>query len=147
MDLSLALGTSGSAPAVQTAGFLCTAYPLPAVGPGSVRCPLGPFSRLTCRVLTPAVYPDGRVCISILHAPGDDPMGYESSAERWSPVQSVEKILLSVVSMLAGNGLRPPWPGGGSQAARGCISVLIQSSLYKSFLFVVDLLCCFLLFH
>lgn len=50
----------------------------------------------------PTVYPDGRVCISILHAPGDDPMGYESSAERWSPVQSVEKILLSVVSMLAG---------------------------------------------
>ena len=49
-----------------------------------------------------AVYSDGRVCISILHAPGDDPMGYESSAERWSPVQSVEKILLSVVSMLAG---------------------------------------------
>lgn len=49
-----------------------------------------------------SVYPDGRVCISILHAPGDDPMGYESSAERWSPVQSVEKILLSVVSMLAG---------------------------------------------
>jgi ubiquitin-protein ligase len=49
-----------------------------------------------------AVYADGRVCISILHAPGDDPMGYESSAERWSPVQSVEKILLSVVSMLAG---------------------------------------------
>ena len=48
------------------------------------------------------VYPDGRVCISILHAPGDDPLGYESSAERWSPVQSVEKILLSVVSMLAG---------------------------------------------
>uniref|UniRef100_G1KHM0 UBC core domain-containing protein n=1 Tax=Anolis carolinensis TaxID=28377 RepID=G1KHM0_ANOCA len=37
-----------------------------------------------------SVYPDGRVCISILHAPGDDPMGYESSAERWSPVQSVE---------------------------------------------------------
>ncbi len=26
---------------------------------------------------------------------------YEHSSERWSPVQSVEKILLSVVSMLA----------------------------------------------
>jgi ubiquitin-conjugating enzyme E2 G2 len=26
---------------------------------------------------------------------------YESSDERWSPVQSVEKILISVVSMLA----------------------------------------------
>ncbi|VDK43619.1 unnamed protein product [Taenia asiatica] len=47
------------------------------------------------------VYPDGRVCISILHTPGNDPLGYESPAERWSPVQSVEKILLSVVSMLA----------------------------------------------
>ena len=48
------------------------------------------------------MYTDGRVCISILHSPGDDPLGYETSAERWSPVQSVEKILLSVVSMLAG---------------------------------------------
>ena len=47
------------------------------------------------------VYPDGRVCISILHPPGDDPTGYESSSERWSPVQSIEKILISVVSMLA----------------------------------------------
>ena len=51
------------------------------------------------------VYTDGRVCISILHSPGDDPLGYETSAERWSPVQSVEKILLSVVSMLAGKPL------------------------------------------
>ncbi|KAJ3124834.1 Ubiquitin-conjugating enzyme E2 G2 [Physocladia obscura] len=49
----------------------------------------------------PNVYDDGRVCISILHAPGDDPLGYELASERWSPVQSVEKILLSVVSMLA----------------------------------------------
>jgi ubiquitin-conjugating enzyme E2 G2 len=47
------------------------------------------------------VYQDGTVCISILHAPGDDPNMYESSSERWSPVQSVEKILLSVLSMLA----------------------------------------------
>ena len=36
-----------------------------------------------------------------MHAPGDDPNQYESSSERWSPVQSVEKILLSVISMLA----------------------------------------------
>ena len=48
------------------------------------------------------VYSDGRVCISILHTPGEDPLGYESPAERWSPVQSIEKILLSVISMLAG---------------------------------------------
>jgi ubiquitin-protein ligase len=49
-----------------------------------------------------AVYPDGNVCISILHNPGDDPMMYEQASERWSPVQSVEKVLLSVISMLAG---------------------------------------------
>ncbi|MCO5562950.1 putative QRI8-E2 ubiquitin-conjugating enzyme [Meira miltonrushii] len=49
----------------------------------------------------PNVYPDGTVCISILHAAGDDPNMYESSSERWSPVQSIEKILLSVLSMLA----------------------------------------------
>ena len=55
----------------------------------------------TC-CLPPVVYPDGRVCISILHTPGDDPMGYELPVERWSPVQSGEKVLLSVVSMLAG---------------------------------------------
>ena len=63
----------------------------------------GPGSLYSDNLFILAVYPDGKVCISILHAPGDDPMGYETSAERWSPVQSVEKILLSVVSMLAGN--------------------------------------------
>ncbi|XP_064646514.1 ubiquitin-conjugating enzyme E2 G2-like [Lineus longissimus] len=60
-----------------------------------------PKMKFTCDLFHPNIYQDGRVCISILHAPGDDPMGYETSAERWSPVQSVEKILLSVVSMLA----------------------------------------------
>ncbi|CCK73068.1 E2 ubiquitin-conjugating protein UBC7 KNAG_0M02150 [Huiozyma naganishii CBS 8797] len=52
-------------------------------------------------VLHPNVYPNGEVCISILHAPGEDPNQYELAEERWSPVQSVEKILLSVVSMLS----------------------------------------------
>jgi ubiquitin-conjugating enzyme E2 G2 len=47
------------------------------------------------------VYPTGLVCISILHAPGDDPNHYEQASERWSPIQSVEKILISVMSMLA----------------------------------------------
>jgi len=60
-----------------------------------------PKMQFTGEIFHPNIYPDGRVCISILHAPGEDPMGYESSAERWSPVQSVEKVLLSVVSMLA----------------------------------------------
>lgn len=36
-----------------------------------------------------AVYSDGRVCISILHPPGDDPSGYELASERWTPVHTV----------------------------------------------------------
>lgn len=60
-----------------------------------------PVMRFTSPMFHPNIYPDGRVCISILHPPGDDPSGYELSSERWSPVQSVEKILLSVLSMLA----------------------------------------------
>jgi ubiquitin-conjugating enzyme E2 G1 len=49
----------------------------------------------------PNVYPDGRVCISILHDAGEDPMGYERASERWSPVQTVETIMLSIISMLS----------------------------------------------
>lgn len=60
-----------------------------------------PTMRFLSPIYHPNVYKDGRVCISILHQPGDDPMMYESSTERWSPVQSVEKILMSVLSMLA----------------------------------------------
>lgn len=48
----------------------------------------------------PNVYEDGRVCISILHPPEEDQYGYESASERWSPVQTPETILISVVSVL-----------------------------------------------
>lgn len=47
------------------------------------------------------VYENGDVCISILHPPEEDKFGYESAAERWSPVQTPETILLSVISMLS----------------------------------------------
>ncbi|XP_068217283.1 ubiquitin-conjugating enzyme E2 G2 isoform X1 [Palaemon carinicauda] len=80
--------------------FECGVFPAKLIFPPDY--PLSPPKmQFTCEMFHPNIYSDGRVCISILHAPGDDPMGYESSAERWSPVQSVEKILLSVVSMLA----------------------------------------------
>ena len=49
----------------------------------------------------PKVYQNGDVCISILHPPEEDKYGYESAAERWSPVQTPETILLSVISMLS----------------------------------------------
>ncbi|KAK0264959.1 ubiquitin conjugating enzyme Ubc7/UbcP3 [Friedmanniomyces endolithicus] len=60
-----------------------------------------PTMRFLGSVWHPNVYPNGVVCISILHAPGDDPNHYEQASERWSPIQSVEKILISVMSMIA----------------------------------------------
>lgn len=64
--------------------------------------PLGPPSlKFDPPLLHPNIYADGTVCISILHPPGEDPNQYERPEERWSPVQSIEKILLSVMSMLA----------------------------------------------
>ncbi|KAJ3843313.1 ubiquitin-conjugating enzyme [Lentinula raphanica] len=49
----------------------------------------------------PNIYPDGVVCVSILHAPGDDQYGYEDAGERWMPVHTVESILISVISLLS----------------------------------------------
>jgi len=50
----------------------------------------------------PNVYEDGKVCISILHPPGEDEMNAQESAdERWRPILGVEQILMSVVSMLS----------------------------------------------
>ncbi|KAK9843935.1 hypothetical protein WJX84_002492 [Apatococcus fuscideae] len=60
-----------------------------------------PTCRFTSEMWHPNVYTDGRVCISILHNPGDDPHGYENASERWSPVQSVETIMISIISMLS----------------------------------------------
>ncbi|XP_057970880.1 ubiquitin-conjugating enzyme E2 7-like isoform X2 [Malania oleifera] len=60
-----------------------------------------PSVRFTSEIWHPNVYPDGRVCISILHPPGDDPNGYELASERWSPVHTVESIVLSIISMLS----------------------------------------------
>lgn len=54
-----------------------------------------------CRPLYhPNIYKDGKLCISILHAPGEDAMSGESAAERWSPAQRVESVLLSIISLL-----------------------------------------------
>nr|XP_010910426.1 ubiquitin-conjugating enzyme E2 7-like [Elaeis guineensis] len=48
-----------------------------------------PEVRFMSEMWHPNVYTDGRMCISILHAPGDDPHGYEKASERWLPVHTV----------------------------------------------------------
>jgi len=61
---------------------------------------LPPSLQFTSEFWHPNVYPDGRVCISILHAPGEDAMSGELPEERWLPTQTVGTVLLSVISML-----------------------------------------------
>lgn len=71
--------------------------------------PLSPPSmRFTSEMWHPNIYKDGRVCISILHQPGDDPMHYESADERWGPLQSIDKVLLSISSMLGDPNVNSP---------------------------------------
>ncbi|TFK69774.1 ubiquitin-conjugating enzyme [Pluteus cervinus] len=62
---------------------------------------LPPKMRFITPMWHPNIYPDGLVCVSILHAPGDDQYGYEDAGERWLPVHTVESILVSVISLLS----------------------------------------------
>ena len=48
-----------------------------------------PKMRFTSKMWHPNIYDDGTVCISILHAPGEDQYGYERAAERWLPHRGV----------------------------------------------------------
>lgn len=59
-----------------------------------------PAFQFTRPLYHPNIYADGKLCISILHAPGDDEMSGELAAERWSPAQRVESVLLSIISLL-----------------------------------------------
>ncbi|KAJ6476253.1 ubiquitin-conjugating enzyme [Mycena sanguinolenta] len=62
---------------------------------------LPPKMRFITPMWHPNIYSDGVVCVSILHAPGEDQYGYEDAGERWMPVHTVESILLSVISLLS----------------------------------------------
>eukprot|EP01132_Coremiostelium_polycephalum_P002520 gene2520-3120_t len=62
--------------------------------------PSPPKMKFTTEMWHPNVYINGDVCISILHE-GEDIYGYEKANERWTPVHTVESILVSVISMLS----------------------------------------------
>jgi len=56
----------------------------------------------------PNVYYDGRVCISILHPPGEDETSGERPEERWRPCQTVSTVLISVISLLSDPNISSP---------------------------------------
>ena len=55
----------------------------------------------------PNIYPDGKVCISILHE-GKDEWGYEHISERWNPSHSINSVLMSILSMLPNPNFESP---------------------------------------
>lgn len=60
-----------------------------------------PDFRITSSFWHPNVYSNGRFCISILHAPGEDDLNSEESAlMRWTPVRTISSVLLSIMSLL-----------------------------------------------
>lgn len=58
-------------------------------------------------ILHPNIYPDGRVCISILHE-GTDQFGYEKDIERWLPTHGINTIMISIISMLSSPNFESP---------------------------------------
>ncbi|KAI0995637.1 hypothetical protein K3495_g12543 [Podosphaera aphanis] len=59
-----------------------------------------PTFKFLLPIYHPNIYPDGKVCISILHAAGEDEQSGELACERWSSVQSVESVLRSILLLL-----------------------------------------------
>ena len=68
-----------------------------------------PEMKFISKMWHPNIYPDGKVCISILHAPGVDEMNSQEKAEeRWRPILGVESVLMSVISMLNDPNIESP---------------------------------------
>lgn len=68
-----------------------------------------PEMKFISKMWHPNIYPDGKVCISILHAPGTDQMNSQELAEeRWRPILGVESVLISVISMLNDPNIESP---------------------------------------
>jgi len=64
---------------------------------------------LTPNFWHPNVYPDGKVCISILHEAKEDQFNeQEKMSEKWRPILGVEAVLVSVLSLLSNPNFESP---------------------------------------
>lgn len=59
-----------------------------------------PKFRFLRPITHPNIYPDGQLCISILHSAGEDLMSGEDAGERWTPLQGAESVLRSILLLL-----------------------------------------------
>jgi ubiquitin-conjugating enzyme E2 G1 len=87
----------GPADTLYEGGFFKAQLDFPSTFPN-----MPPEMTFKCDMWHPNVYEDGKVCISILHPPGEDVFNQQESAEeRWRPVLGVEQIIVSVLSILS----------------------------------------------
>eukprot|EP01123_Difflugia_compressa_P005126 TRINITY_DN1670_c0_g2_i1.p1 TRINITY_DN1670_c0_g2~~TRINITY_DN1670_c0_g2_i1.p1 ORF type:complete len:241 (-),score=37.64 TRINITY_DN1670_c0_g2_i1:140-862(-) len=60
-----------------------------------------PVLTIVSKFWHPNVYPDGKVCLSVLHAPGSDPLNPGETPEmRWLPIHTVSSIIQCFISIL-----------------------------------------------
>ena len=68
-----------------------------------------PKMKFISKMWHPNIYPDGKVCISILHPPElDHTNEQETLDEKWRPVLGVRQVVLSVLSMITAPNLDSP---------------------------------------
>ena len=67
-----------------------------------------PDMKFVSDIWHPNVYPNGTVCISILHPPTTDEVSGELPSERWNPTRTVRSVLISIASMLNSPNINSP---------------------------------------
>jgi len=66
-----------------------------------------PTVNFITKIFHPNIYTDGKVCISILHAGGDE-TNYEDDGLRWSPTQTLYCIITSIHYVLHNPNIESP---------------------------------------
>ena len=66
-----------------------------------------PTVNFITKIFHPNIYTDGKVCISILHAGGDE-TNYEDDGLRWSPAQTLYSIITSIHFVLHNPNIESP---------------------------------------
>lgn len=66
-----------------------------------------PTVNFITKICHPNIYTDGKVCISILHAGGDE-TNYEDDGLRWSPTQTLYCIITSIHYVLHNPNIESP---------------------------------------
>lgn len=66
-----------------------------------------PDVKFTCNLYHPNIYKDGKVCISILNIAQDE-YKYFAVSELWSPATDIDKLMLSIWSMLLTPNIESP---------------------------------------